>query len=499
MTIPFAGTISADSVSFTGPSGKNHVISNAHPNNEKIRDTIKELQKELMKPSSILGRVTILHEELERLADVPRFVASESGGKVQIKNGSIFYGDEEIHTSLTRRILWGLREGFDMKNYILFLENLMENPSKRAVDELFDFLEACNMGITDDGHFLAYKRVKSDLTDCYSGKFDNSPGQKLAMPRNKVDDDKTRTCSEGFHFCSFTYLPEFGIMRRNDSDRVVIVKINPRDVVAIPTDYKNAKGRTCAFEVVGEYKGEDIKDILSSKPVWNEDDVRSNFGHDGYESEAEYDDDGWDDAAPCCSDHPSDNPGMVPIPAHSFFNADTDRQCDFDYGTALYQVVIDDYDFVTVRANGEEICSNEETLDVDELRIEFSNGGFDFVVTAIDDESMEVFVNTIKASVDAQYPETNPDGSTNGWAGNDWVPVTPPTRTATPEKPKPESFITSLGYDTEFNRLDVGVHGKVYRYKGVPLAIYTEFVQSEHKGTFFNTRVKDVYVFEKDE
>ena len=33
---------------------------------------------------------------------------------------------------------------------------------------------------------------------------------------------------------------------------MVILKINPRDVVSIPTDYNNTKGRTCRYEVVGE-------------------------------------------------------------------------------------------------------------------------------------------------------------------------------------------------------------------------------------------------------
>lgn len=31
-----------------------------------------------------------------------------------------------------------------------------------------------------------------------------------------------------------------------------MVKINPRDVVAIPSDYNNAKGRTCKYHVVKE-------------------------------------------------------------------------------------------------------------------------------------------------------------------------------------------------------------------------------------------------------
>ncbi|KKL79101.1 hypothetical protein LCGC14_2018170, partial [marine sediment metagenome] len=40
--------------------------------------------------------------------------------------------------------------------------------------------------------------------------------------------------------------------------RTVIVEINPRDVVAIPVDYGNAKGRCCRYTVVGEIEtGED--------------------------------------------------------------------------------------------------------------------------------------------------------------------------------------------------------------------------------------------------
>ena len=32
----------------------------------------------------------------------------------------------------------------------------------------------------------------------------------------------------------------------------LILKINPRDVVSIPTDYNASKGRACRYEVIGE-------------------------------------------------------------------------------------------------------------------------------------------------------------------------------------------------------------------------------------------------------
>ena len=63
-----------------------------------------------------------------------------------------------------------------------------------------------------------------------------------------VDDNQNNTCSSGLHFCSQEYLSSFG----DSSSRTMILKINPRDVVSIPTDYNNSKGRACRYEVIGE-------------------------------------------------------------------------------------------------------------------------------------------------------------------------------------------------------------------------------------------------------
>ena len=126
----------------------------------------------------------------------------------------------------------------------------MENPSKRAVDELYGFLEKNDLPITPDGQFLAYKKVRHDFKDCHTGTMDNSPGQVVSMERNQVCEDKDLTCSYGLHFCGMSYLRHFG------GDKTVIVKINPRDVVSIPSDYNEAKGRACRYEVIAEMEGE---------------------------------------------------------------------------------------------------------------------------------------------------------------------------------------------------------------------------------------------------
>lgn len=166
--------------------------------------------------------------------------------KIRIEGKKIFYGEREVTGLISSRILEVIAAELDIKPMVRFLENLMSNPSKRSVDELFGFLDACNLPITEDGHFLAYKRVRNDYKDCHSATMDNSVGKIVEMQRNQVDDNKDQTCSYGLHACSYSYLSHFG------GDRIVVVKINPADVVSVPVDYNNAKLRTCRYEVVDE-------------------------------------------------------------------------------------------------------------------------------------------------------------------------------------------------------------------------------------------------------
>jgi len=109
--------------------------------------------------------------------------------------------------------------------------------------------------------------------DIHTGTFDNSVGKICEMHRNQVCDDKDNVCSYGLHFCSIGYLPHYA--SSDGTCRTMIVKINPRDVVSIPRDHNNSKGRCCRYEVVGEYTED-----------WRNKDVGSGFksnlcGNDG--------------------------------------------------------------------------------------------------------------------------------------------------------------------------------------------------------------------------
>ena len=209
---------------------KPHTVTTSHIGYERIKDAIKsndwDTVKDIIEPKQV--------------------VLNYGAGNVSIQGNTLFWKGEELHTTLAARLIEMYQDGFPIEPMIAFMENLMQNPSKRAVTELYGFLEKGNLPITPDGHFLAYKKVKQDYKDCYTGTMDNSVGQTVEMERNRVDDDKDRTCSTGLHFCSREYLNHFG------GERVIIVKINPRDVVSIPADYNDTKGRACRYEVIDE-------------------------------------------------------------------------------------------------------------------------------------------------------------------------------------------------------------------------------------------------------
>lgn len=178
-------------------------------------------------------------------------------GNVKVVDGELFYKGQPLHGTLTDRILSIMGEGEDATYLLKFLENLMLNPSYRSREQLYGFLENCaDMPITEDGRFIAYKWVNDDYTDCHTKSIDNSVGSVVTMPRSMVDDDPNRTCSAGLHVCSRGYT-KFGT-------RLMLVAVNPKDVVSVPTDYNNSKMRVCQYEVIQEIEAEEYQNSFKS-------------------------------------------------------------------------------------------------------------------------------------------------------------------------------------------------------------------------------------------
>ncbi len=265
-----AHIVSNDGVISLMLDGQSHSVNDEHPNYEGIKQALREKD----------------YPGLRSLIDIPKALTQfASAGKVEVSGGEVLYGGKPLHNTITTRILELMDGGFPFKPMLRFLENLMENPSSQSVSELYDFLQNRNLPITEDGCFLAYKGTRSDGTDVYTGEVDNSVDAVIEMPRNKVDDNRSNTCSFGYHVGAMEYVSGYC------TERVIIVKVNPRDAVSVPTDHSAQKLRVCRYEVLDLYQGELAGPLyMADGSEWDDDEWGevTDDEYDEYEDEAEY-------------------------------------------------------------------------------------------------------------------------------------------------------------------------------------------------------------------
>lgn len=226
MATPFIITEQNITVNY---EGQTHTVKRTDPLADQLIAAIKE------------GR----DEDIPDLVSAAKRIV-QYDDEFQVRDGQVFIGGFQVPDLLSKKILLFMAEGLPSKPLIAFAANLQKNPSFRAVQELYRFLEKNDQPITEDGCFIGYKRVNEDFTDCHTGKFDNHPGQVLEMPRNQVNDDTGIHCSHGFHVGNWRYCHAFN----GGSGHMLEVKVNPADVVSVPNDM-DEKVRVCKYEVLG--------------------------------------------------------------------------------------------------------------------------------------------------------------------------------------------------------------------------------------------------------
>ena len=196
---------------------------------------------------------------------------------VEVKDGLLYVDGDVVDSVVSERLIQMLSNEIDVLPVLKFVYRLRLNPSSRAVNELYTFLEHKCLPLTESGTFLAYKAVRPNYYDKHSGKFDNSVGNVLSMPRNKVDDDKLAGCSYGFHAGTLEYASDFACQ----NDKIVLVEIDPADVVSIPVDCEFQKLRTCRYKVVGEFERPLTEPLYESRfETENDDEVDDYWGDD---------------------------------------------------------------------------------------------------------------------------------------------------------------------------------------------------------------------------
>lgn len=288
MSVPF---ICVDGVFTVMLNGKSYTLLKDHPNYKNVVNALKKGTAD-----DVLTAINTIPE-----AAKPKPVVIPQNLKlneVEIRNGKVYFEGELVHSSIAKRIVAFMEADLPFEPLKKFLARLMQNPSMQSQRELYDFLEHESLPITDDGYFLAYKAVGPNYMDKYRGVFSNRVGEIVSIPRGKVDDDRSKGCSFGLHVGALEYVAGYG--NPNAGDHIMVVKVDPADVVSVPTDCNCQKLRTCKYEVLEEYKGELKKPLYSSEavyddeeePEYDEDEIDwDQFYDDEDEDEEEYDDD----------------------------------------------------------------------------------------------------------------------------------------------------------------------------------------------------------------
>jgi len=213
-------------------------------------------------------------DEIAELADITTYITRHTFGRVTVDDKDRLRLDGKIvDFGLSHIILRLVTEGVEVSHLTKFIENVSANPDPEIAPHLYAFLQKGGMPITPDGCFHAFKKVDTDYRSFHSGNEDvtvidangvpetfrgripHPVGGTLIMKREDCNPSRTNTCSVGLHACSPYYLESW----YGGRGRLLIVKIDPRDVTAIPNDYNDAKLRTCHMEVVAEIPEEDAK------------------------------------------------------------------------------------------------------------------------------------------------------------------------------------------------------------------------------------------------
>lgn len=188
----------------------------------------------------------------------------QKGFSVNNTTKEVSYYGELLPAPLAQKVFSLIEQNLPVTLLEKFWENLKQNPSYNSVRELYDFLSYKELPITEDGCFLAYRGL---LDDFYSvsgnlktkvlqgavnskGRIYNGVGEHIEVQRNCVDDDRNNHCRPGLHVGSLDYARGWA------RGKVVVVKVNPKDVVSVPNDCQCQKLRCCAYTVVSEINTE---------------------------------------------------------------------------------------------------------------------------------------------------------------------------------------------------------------------------------------------------
>jgi len=228
--------------------------------------------------------------EVARLVDVETQIKEKSKGRFQTHQDVVTIDGERLPLVLASRLIEFADQDIDTTPLVAFWTNWQKNRAFNYLGmDLFDFLSHHGIPITKDGCFIAYKRVGDNYYDLRTGKLDHTPGCIVEMPWEDVDPNRDNTCSAGLHVATFDYAHNM-----YSNGILIEVKVNPIDVVAIPTDYGQQKMRVCKLLSLKVCAGKREEPLYTGSD-FEEDDEEEDDDEEGEDDMLEDDDEDDDE------------------------------------------------------------------------------------------------------------------------------------------------------------------------------------------------------------
>lgn len=148
-----------------------------------------------------------------------------------------------------------------------FLERIgsIIHERQHSIEDLLAFMEKADLPIADDGSIIIYKGLNKTSTsgifvDAHTGKVTQKVGSLVYMDASSVDSNRARDCSQGLHVARKGYLRNF------DTDLITLCKVNPEDVIAVPS-YDANKMRVSAYHILFQLPPEDAEAVRNSREM----------------------------------------------------------------------------------------------------------------------------------------------------------------------------------------------------------------------------------------
>ena len=213
-------------------------------------------------------------ESIADLFDIGAAVAKKFeslGERTAFANGRIYFDGDEVDNALTKQVLRFVEAGVeDYKPLVNFFEKMAGNPNQHSREQAYTWLDRHGFTIHEDGDVIMYKGVRRDGEGVLrsisagpgivngqetTGNLDNSVGNVLEMARSNVQHNPEVGCASGLHGGTWAYASTFGPV-------TLAIKVNPRDIVSVPTDCDAQKVRCSKYTVL------EIVTERSESPVW---------------------------------------------------------------------------------------------------------------------------------------------------------------------------------------------------------------------------------------